>query len=83
MRGPLAELLTGDKEKMTDILKSLANLGRIHRKMAEPFHGGTIECEECRTEQSILTDDVARYLARGWPICCGRTVKFTPARLPR
>lgn len=65
---------------MTDILKDLARLGSLHKNVMEQFGGGKLECSRCKRTVPISVDDSARYLARGWPKCCGYTMTFLPAK---
>lgn len=67
---------------MTDILKDLARLGRMHKSIAEPFGGGSLGCAKCGNGHPITVDDTARYFARGWPKCCEQTMVWTPAKRP-
>lgn len=44
--------------------------------------GGELRCGVCGAVQLMTTTDGARYLADGWPKCCGRTMQlFTPEQL--
>lgn len=70
-------------ESVSDILKDLARLGSVHREAAKAMGGGSgasVKCQKCGRKWGITLEDSARYLARGWPICCGETMTFVPGR---
>lgn len=53
---------------------------RLHRN---PYpHGGTHQCARCGHERPFTADDVARYVAHGWPVCCGQTMTSYAAPAP-
>lgn len=41
--------------------------------------GGQLRCGKCECVKPFTTEDAARYLARGWPMCCGRTMTVETA----
>jgi hypothetical protein len=38
--------------------------------------GGRLVCEKCGRSQACYERDAAGYLARGWPKCCGATMRL-------
>lgn len=62
---------------MTDVLKQLAAIGRVHLNIAREVYprGALLLCQKCAHTQGATTEDCARYLARGWPMHCGQDMK--------
>lgn len=42
--------------------------------------GGFLRCETCRTEKLLGDGDTGRYIASGWPVCCGHTMTWWTQR---
>lgn len=42
--------------------------------------GGLLRCETCGREQSMCEGDAGSYLFRGWPRCCGYTMRWWTQR---
>jgi len=61
---------------MDEILLELTK--NIHTKIAEDVwpKGGFLLCDRCGYELKIKSSDCAYYLAKGWPKCCGNTMKI-------
>ena len=45
----------------------------------DPF-GGILRCETCRTSHAMQPGDAGRYTAKGWPRCCGYTMRWWTQR---
>ncbi len=42
--------------------------------------GGFLRCETCRTVRTMGVGDAGRYTAKGWPRCCGYTMRWWTQR---
>lgn len=42
--------------------------------------GGFLRCEECRTVIELQAGAAGRYTAKGWPTCCGQTMRWWTQR---
>lgn len=42
--------------------------------------GGFLRCETCKDVKALNGGDHGRYLARGWPKCCGHTMRWWTRR---
>jgi hypothetical protein len=55
----------------------LPDLQAMYADMAKNAHlSGRLECDVCHCAQPCTEQDSAGYLARGWPKCCGQTMRF-------
>ena len=55
----------------------LANLQRNVAADVWP-DGAKLECDECGGFTYVTSEECGVYLKRGWPKCCGQTMKLTP-----
>jgi len=56
----------------------------LHEKIAADLpKGGRLICGECRATAPVRDGDVARYLATGWPKCCGATMRWETSHADR
>jgi hypothetical protein len=57
---------------------TLPDLENLHRNMARDAmpNGGTLTCERCGRTRDVSSADCRTYLARGWPTCCGLTMRL-------
>ena len=42
--------------------------------------GGILRCETCRAERSMVPGDAGYYTAKGWPKCCGYSMRWWTQR---
>lgn len=58
------------------------NASGIHGKNANDLahFGGILRCKRCGKEQSLSTDQIAEYLATGWPMCCNESMLWVTQR---
>ena len=51
----------------------------IHVNIAKDAfpEGTTLTCASCGTRIFTTREDIARYLAHGWPKCCGMTMQIS------
>ena len=55
-------------------------MATIHEKIAGDVAGNRewwLECGACGDKRTITKVQFARYLAQGWPECCGYTVTLS------
>jgi hypothetical protein len=45
----------------------------------DPF-GGLLRCETCRAVRILAAGDAGYYTAKGWPRCCGYTMRWWTQR---
>ena len=62
-------------------LKLPADLARLRDDLYDDL-GMTVadkflRCRACGAEEHPSGDDMARYFRRGWPKCCGQTMRLT------
>lgn len=43
---------------------------------------GEVLCRACGRRSPVSAADAGRYLAKGWPRCCGETMQLEPAPAP-
>ena len=63
------------------INKMFANFESLHADIANDVwpSGATLYCHNCDSSESITPEQCGRFLALGWPSCCGKTMKLDPA----
>lgn len=62
------------------------NLFTIHDKIATDVCKGvrhTLRCNRCLKTQNVDAEDFSRYLAHGWPKCCGNTMTLESEPIKR
>ena len=61
---------------MKNIVEKALNL---HSSIAQDVFpkGGILRCQVCGKELDCSTNDCGYYLRRGWPTCCGHTMRLT------
>lgn len=55
------------------IARTIVSTSRIIALDAFP-NGATLICHTCRRTYRVSTNDCARHLSIGWPVCCGSTM---------
>lgn len=55
---------------------NLSEIIEVHRSLADSIWPGSIVCQACGRREEPNRDQVAGYLARGWPRCCGQTMSY-------
>lgn len=68
---------------MKTLSEKLAGHGRIHADIAGAIAPGglTMVCA-CGHREPATTAQVARYIAKGWPEHCGKTMGLVPSEDP-
>lgn len=55
-------------------------LGGLHNKLAQsvcpPGTYRTLGCRACNTTKKVGPNGIAKYLRKGWPTCCERTMEL-------
>ena len=58
---------------------NLPNVKAMYQDAARGL-GGRLVCQSCGKAQPCTERDAAGYLARGWPKCCGLTMRLETAK---
>jgi len=63
---------------MTDLPEIVKRAATLHAAIAADLSGfgGILRCTECRREQGLSEEQIARYLRSGWPKHCGRSMRW-------
>lgn len=64
---------------MSEIVTRVAGLHDAIAASLDPF-GGRLRCETCRTGWAMEPGMAGRYTAKGWPRCCGYTMRWWTQR---
>lgn len=60
----------------------ITNAKNLHTNMGRDLaqHGGVLRCRQCGHEQSLNAEQIAHYLAHGWPKHCGQGMSWVTQR---
>jgi hypothetical protein len=65
-----------------ELWKAIYSTSSLRESMADDLAqlGGVLRCKDCGVEQSMTAQQIAGYLARGWPLHCGMGMRWVTAR---
>lgn len=55
---------------------------KIHETMGDSLMKKgypSLLCEKCKAERRMESGEAGRYMATGWPMCCGQTMTLRSA----
>jgi hypothetical protein len=53
----------------------------LHDKMAAALPPlSHLQCDRCKDQRGITTEEAADCFRSGWPVCCGHTMRLVTAR---
>jgi hypothetical protein len=64
-----------DREDIEAIIRRVASLPEVIGQSLDQF-GGYLRCETCHAERAMRPGMAGRFTARGWPKCCGHTMRW-------
>lgn len=61
-----------------DALEGIARIRGFQSEVSASLDqfGGYLRCETCRTVKQLEAGAAGRYTAKGWPSCCGHTMRW-------
>lgn len=60
----------------------VARVSGLHAAIGDSLDGfgGVLRCEVCGEGHAMQTGEAGRYTAKGWPKCCGYTMRWWTQR---
>lgn len=67
---------------MSNLTDQIARAAALPGAIGESLgaFGGFVRCETCRAQWDVTSDLAGHYTAKGWPKCCGYSMRWWTQR---